>query len=172
MPTRSKLFTTWLLLHLVNHCIFVSLLSSIFIRRGAVGLFRVTEMTYTKDSETNATTRNVHMSFWNADGSAILIHNLDGKALERINVPPTVVEIETGAFSDCVRLYFVKLNEGLRIIRDGAFASCRALRWLPIPSTVRIIGNGAFGRCTDLESMRLPLELEQLGGKPFETISR
>ena len=44
----------------------------------AVALFRVTEMTYTK-GEDKVTTRNVHMSFWNGDGSAILIHNLSGE---------------------------------------------------------------------------------------------
>jgi len=51
----------------------------------AVALFRVTEMSY-KKGEVKKTTRSVHMSFWNGDGSAILIHNLSGKAVERINV--------------------------------------------------------------------------------------
>lgn len=53
--------------------------------KGAVGLFRVSEMTYSTGDESK-TTRNVHMSFWNSDGSAIIIHNLAGKAVERINV--------------------------------------------------------------------------------------
>lgn len=43
----------------------------------AIGLFRVTEFT---------SGRSVHMSFWNSDGSAILVDNLNGKAIERINV--------------------------------------------------------------------------------------
>lgn len=47
--------------------------------KAAVGLFRVTEMTYGTDTTTIS--RNVHMSFWNGDGSAILIHNLAGMLL-------------------------------------------------------------------------------------------
>ncbi|TBR60691.1 hypothetical protein B4U84_07505 [Westiellopsis prolifica IICB1] len=45
--------------------------------KGAVALFRVTR--------TN-TGRSVHMSFWNSDGSALLLANLDGKVLERIDI--------------------------------------------------------------------------------------
>ena len=46
----------------------------------AVALFRVTS--------TNGTgvQRSLHMSFWNSDGSALLLANLHGKVLERIDV--------------------------------------------------------------------------------------
>ena len=46
----------------------------------AVALFRVTE--------TNGTgvKRSLHMSFWNSDGSALLLANLHGKVLERIDI--------------------------------------------------------------------------------------
>lgn len=46
----------------------------------AIGLFRVTKVASTN------TQRSVHLSFWSADGSAILIANLGGKMIERINV--------------------------------------------------------------------------------------
>lgn len=46
----------------------------------AVALFRVTKTGGT------ATERGVHMSFWKADGSAIIIGNLYGKMVERIKV--------------------------------------------------------------------------------------
>ncbi|MEO1575365.1 MAG: hypothetical protein AAFU65_10450, partial [Pseudomonadota bacterium] len=48
--------------------------------REAVALFRV--------SETNGSSvqRSLHMSFWNSDGSAVLLANLHGKILERIDV--------------------------------------------------------------------------------------
>ncbi|MBV6628138.1 MAG: hypothetical protein KI793_35335 [Rivularia sp. (in: Bacteria)] len=45
--------------------------------KGAVALFRVTG--------TNIG-RSVHMSFWNSDGSALLVANLNGKVLERIDI--------------------------------------------------------------------------------------
>lgn len=50
-----------------------------------VALFRVTEFEYQAGANT-VSDRSVHMSFWNDDGSAILIANLHGKAIERINV--------------------------------------------------------------------------------------
>jgi len=48
--------------------------------KAAVALFRVTS--------TNGTgvQRSLHMSFWNSDGSALLLANLHGKVLERIDV--------------------------------------------------------------------------------------
>ena len=50
--------------------------------REAVGLFRVTGTNVGGGSAV----RSVHMSFWSADGSAILVANLNGKLLERIDV--------------------------------------------------------------------------------------
>lgn len=44
-----------------------------------IGLFRVT-------GTSMAIPRSVHMSFWSADGSAIIIANLNGKMIERIDV--------------------------------------------------------------------------------------
>ena len=45
--------------------------------KGAVALFRVTGTT---------AGRSLHMSFWNSDGTALLLANLNGKVLERIDV--------------------------------------------------------------------------------------
>lgn len=47
----------------------------------AVALFRVTKLNFDDTS-----TRSVHMSFWTADGSAVIVSNLNGKAIERVNV--------------------------------------------------------------------------------------
>lgn len=49
----------------------------------AVALFRVTA---TNVGGADNKKRSVHMSYWNADGSAILIANLHGKLLERIDI--------------------------------------------------------------------------------------
>ncbi|WP_264324689.1 hypothetical protein [Romeriopsis navalis] len=46
----------------------------------AVALFRVAE------TNGSGVKRSVHMSFWNSDGSALLVANLHGKILERIDV--------------------------------------------------------------------------------------
>ena len=47
----------------------------------AIGLFRVTETDFPTGPK-----RSVHMSFWTPDGSAIIVDNLNGKMIERINV--------------------------------------------------------------------------------------
>ncbi len=47
------------------------------VTKEAVALFRVTGTT---------SGQRVHMSFWNSDGSALLVANLNGKVLERIDV--------------------------------------------------------------------------------------
>lgn len=46
----------------------------------AIGLFRVTA------TNANESERSVHMSFWSKDDSSIIVANLHGKALERIDV--------------------------------------------------------------------------------------
>lgn len=51
-------------------------------KKEAIALFRVSASNAGSIPET----RSVHMSFWNSDGSAILIANLHGKLLERIDV--------------------------------------------------------------------------------------
>ncbi len=45
--------------------------------KGAVALFRVTG---------TSSGRSLHMSFWNSDGTALLLANLNGKVLERIDI--------------------------------------------------------------------------------------
>ena len=50
--------------------------------REAIGLFRVTGTNVGGGTDV----RSVHMSFWSADGASILVANLNGKVLERIDV--------------------------------------------------------------------------------------
>ena len=61
--------------------------------KAAVSLFRVTGT-----NVAGPDTRSVHMSFWNNDGSAILVANLHGKMLERIDI----TRDEQGNITDAV----------------------------------------------------------------------
>lgn len=56
----------------------------------AIALFRVTKNTGTSDG------RSVHMSFWTADNKSIIVANLNGKMIERIDVTMD----ETGVIQD------------------------------------------------------------------------
>jgi len=48
----------------------------------AIALFRVTQT----DAGLSGSGRSLHMSFWNSDGSALLLANLHGRILERIDI--------------------------------------------------------------------------------------
>jgi hypothetical protein len=56
----------------------------------AIGLFRVTETG-------TSVGRSVHMSYWSADGDAIIVANLHGKMIERVDV---IREKRTGLIND------------------------------------------------------------------------
>ena len=58
----------------------------------AVALFRVTQI-----AGLSGTGRSLHMSFWNSDGSALLLANLHGRILERIDITRDVNGKITGA---------------------------------------------------------------------------
>lgn len=81
----------------------------------AIGLFRVAATTGTGSS------RSVHMSFWAVDGSAIIIANLHGKMVERIDVTHIFLSTEVQAYtSESVLVY--KLNQltfsGIMLLGD------------------------------------------------------
>ncbi len=79
----------------------------------AVALFRITA--------TNGTgvERSLHMSFWNKDGSALLLANLHGKVLERIDI----VRNKRGRIVDAIFNQSASLGLGKNmIISDGAKA--------------------------------------------------
>jgi len=84
----------------------------------AVALFRVTEMSYEK-GEGKATARSVHMSFWNGDGSAILIHNLHGKAIERINVERDDMGVITSVSFD--KSATVGIGKSMEVVNEASF---------------------------------------------------
>ncbi len=52
------------------------------VTKEAVALFRVTQT----NGGLSGSGRSLHMSFWNADGSALLLANLHGRILERIDI--------------------------------------------------------------------------------------
>lgn len=79
----------------------------------AVALFRVTATNGTGAS------RSLHMSFWNADGSALLLANLHGKVLERIDI----VRNAKGKIVDAIFNQSASLGLGKNMsISDGAKA--------------------------------------------------
>lgn len=65
-------------------------------------------------------------------------------ALDSLQLPTTLKEIETYAFSDCVSLTAIGIPEGVEIIRSGAFAGCTALHDVTLPTTLIQVQEWAF----------------------------
>ena len=88
----------------------------------AIALFRVTA------TNANPNERSVHMSFWSADGSSIIIDNLHGKMIERIDV----TRDEKGKITNLVfnKSAGVFLGKGFGKVADASVFT----------------GNNAFGR--------------------------
>ncbi len=62
------------------------------------------------------------------------------RALESIEIPDSVIRIETLAFWQCVNLSSITIPEGVTSIGEVAFLECMALDEIHIPSSVTSIG--------------------------------
>ena len=76
-------------------------------------------------------------------------------ALNKIDIPDSVVKIGSYAFEKCDNLEFVNISESVREIETGAFSGCNCLRDLLIPGSVTSIGLSAFSPCSALERIRV-----------------
>jgi len=116
----------------------------------AIALFRVTQTKYTKPDSTTVETRSVHMSVWAADGSAILVTNLAGKAIERIDVfrdiDGTITDLKFNAGAS------IGLGAGMDVVKKASFFVGNNAKGNSLIGS--IIGNydltsgGAFGDLT------------------------
>lgn len=81
-----------------------------------IALFRVTSFSFVGSSGSGR--RSVHMSFWAADGSAILVSNLNGKPVERINVQRIGTTITQLSFDKSATL---GLGRGMTVLEEATF---------------------------------------------------
>ena len=83
--------------------------------------------------------------------------------LRSIELPDSVVSLDTNAFRDCTALKTVELSAGLVSIGDGAFYGCSSLETLRIPDKVEQIGINCFEDCSSLRTVTLPRSLKKIG---------
>ena len=82
-----------------------------------------------------------------------------------ITLPPTIKEIGNRAI-DCRYLKYLKLNDGLEVIKDAAINCGDILETLVIPDSVKYIGNEAI--CGEaLKNITMPQNLEYMGKRIF-----
>lgn len=73
-------------------------------------------------------------------------------SLEHINIPPSVLSIESSAFSGCFALKNVCISESVTSIKSSVFANCTNLVDIVIPSSVATLYVGTFGGSYGLKS--------------------
>ena len=82
--------------------------------------------------------------------------------LTSYNIPSTVRELESDAFSAQTNMTSITMPEGLTSIGRSAFSSCYKLEQLVIPSTVRSIDARAFHGCSALNKINIPQGIKSL----------
>ena len=75
--------------------------------------------------------------------------------LKTINMPSSLVRIETGAFVQCNSLTNITFPSGVQYLRNQAFYDCRGLKTISIPNSTKEFGNGVFSLCSSLENVTL-----------------
>lgn len=86
---------------------------------------------------------------YKGNGYAINKYALAGAKFEHITIPGTVFDIGEHAFTDCLNLKSITLEEGIGSIGNYAF-SYTGLRQVVIPDSVTFLGTSAFGACESL----------------------
>ena len=82
-----------------------------------------------------------------------------------ITLPPTIKEIGNRAI-DCRYLKYLKLNDGLEVIKDYAINCGDVLETLVIPDSVKYIGDEAISG-EALKNITMPKNLEYMGKRIF-----
>ena len=83
---------------------------------------------------------------------------------ERVN-GVRVRAIQEKAFADCTALQTVELPDGLVQIDDQAFFGCTALENVTLPDTLTTIGGAIFNNCIKLANIKLPDNVTSIGAR-------
>lgn len=81
-------------------------------------------------------------------------------AIESVDMPNSVREIDDLAFVYCRKLTHLTLGDSLESIGSAAFSGCELVEELYIPGSVRLIGGSAFSSCCGLKSIAIAPENE------------
>ena len=79
----------------------------------------------------------------------------------------SVKEIKDFAFSNCNKLFYITIPNGVTNIGVDAFENCDSLKTIEIPSSVTSIGDGAFSGCISLTSIEIPSSVTSIGEGAF-----
>jgi len=87
--------------------------------------------------------------------------------IEKVNLPSTLVTINSQTFYGCTALKEIELNEGLQSINARAFENCVNLPNLTMPETLTVVESFAFANCDSFTELTFHDGLLTLGSNCF-----
>ena len=93
------------------------------------------------------------------------------KNIKFILLPDSVIEIGSGAFSNCTGLEGITLSKNLEAIDQYAFFNCNKMANITLPDSLKTIYTRAFSNCSGLTEIILPNSLTYIGDGAFRWCS-
>ena len=76
--------------------------------------------------------------------------------LTEVEIPDSVLEVGSLAFSDCDSLLSVEIGRSVKTIGNFAFDNCKKIESIDLPDGLENLGSFAFAYCMSLDSIVLP----------------
>ena len=100
-------------------------------------------------------------------GSGLNISDDMLNSIFEVDIPGSIENIGSSAFSNCKNLKRVKLHNGLKRIGFGCFRCCESLEQLDIPDTVEVIERSALYQ-TGIKEIKFPREMKTISDSIFQ----
>ena len=119
---------------------------------GSGGVFvRCTGLTSITVAENNANFTAEDGILYNKNKTELLICPQGKSGV--VEIPSSVTEIGSYAFSGCTKITSVTIPEGVTSIGNAAFEGCTGLTSVTLPASLTSLGDGVFQDCTGLTSL-------------------
>ena len=76
--------------------------------------------------------------------------------LQKVTMPDTVVEVQTGVFTWCTNIKSIKLSKNLQKCGHNAFEYVREMPQIDLPDSITSFGDVCFGNCWVLGELKIP----------------
>ena len=94
-------------------------------------------------------------------------YSFNSTNLINIQIPNSVISIESYAFSDCSNLTSIQIPDSVTSIGGGAFRNCSKLTSVEIPNNIVSIEHSAFQSCTSLTDVVIGNSVTSIGENAF-----
>ena len=91
--------------------------------------------------------------------------------LTKVELPDTVINIDSYAFSECVNLIDVVIPNSVTNIHNNAFYGCESLKEITIPNNITEVNSSVFGNCSSLVRVIIPESVTTINFSAFDGCS-